>query len=577
VDLKGLLGGGLKLVERFGDEAYFAALCIRSGLVRPELPHRVAQMLLAFERFGLLAGAVTIGAIRHGDRVALRDERGDLTYTELDARSNALANAWRERGLESGDGVAILARNHRGFLDAVFAAAKCGAKIILLNTSFAGPQIREVAEREGTDLLVYDDEYSKMLEGVDPGKGRFRAWTEDDSEDGDESLDSLIEHGSTDTPPKPDNGPKIVILTSGTTGTPKGAPRSEPRSLSMIGGLLSKVPFRARETTELCVPMFHALGFALGALGLALGSTLVVRRHFDPEETLDSLEQNEVCALIVVPVMLQRILDLGEDKIKDHDLSALKIIFIGGSQLGGELAKRGLKAFGPVLYNLYGSTEVAYATIAKPEELAGEPTTVGGVVRGTIVKLLDEDGEEVEQGETGRIFVGNAGQFEGYTGGETKESVRGLMSSGDMGHFDENGLLFIDGRDDEMIVSGGENVFPGEVEELLAGHEAVEEVAVIGVDDEKFGQRLKAFVVTREGQNLSEDDVKGYVKENLARYKVPREVTFVDELPRNPTGKVLKRELKEMDGDEDSEGEDSGDTESGESEKAATAAASEDE
>ena len=267
----------------------------------------------------------------------------------------------------------------------------------------------------------------------------------------------------------------------------------------MIGGLLSKVPFRARETTELCVPMFHALGFALGALGLALGSTLVVRRHFDPEVTLDSLEENEVSALIVVPVMLQRILDLGEDKIKEHDLSALKIIFIGGSQLGGELAKRGLKAFGPVLYNLYGSTEVAYATIAKPEELAGEPTTVGGVVRGTIVKILDDDGEEVQQGDTGRIFVGNAGQFEGYTGGETKESVKGLMSSGDVGHFDENGLLFIDGRDDEMIVSGGENVFPGEVEELLAGHEAVEEVAVIGVDDEKFGQRLKAFVVTARG------------------------------------------------------------------------------
>jgi fatty-acyl-CoA synthase len=580
VDLKGLLGGGLKLVERFGDEAYFAALCIRSGLVRPELPHRVAQMLIAFDRFGLLAGAVTIGAIRHGDQVALRDERGDLTYKELDERSNALANAWRERGLQSGDGVAILARNHRGFLDAVFAAAKCGAKIILLNTSFAGPQIREVAEREGTDLLVYDDEYSKMLEGVDPGKGRFRAWTEEDSEEGDETLDSLIEHGSSDTPAKPADGPKIVILTSGTTGTPKGAPRKEPRSLSMIGGLLGKVPFRARETTELCVPMFHALGFALAALGLALGSTLVVRRHFDPEATLDSLEENKVSALIVVPVMLQRILDLGEDKIKDHDLEALKIIFIGGSQLGGELAKRGLKAFGPVLYNLYGSTEIAYATIAKPDELAEEPTTVGGVVRGTIVKILDEDGEEVEQGETGRIFVGNAAQFEGYTGGETKESIKGLMSSGDVGHFDEKGRLFIDGRDDEMIVSGGENVFPGEVEELLAGHEAVEEVAVIGVDDEKFGQRLKAFVVTREGKDLSEDDVKGYVKENLARYKVPREVAFVDELPRNPTGKVLKRELKELDGDEESgaaDSEKSGASASDASAKATATVSSEDE
>ncbi|HEY3725616.1 MAG TPA: acyl-CoA synthetase [Solirubrobacteraceae bacterium] len=547
-------------------------------------------MLRAFDRFGLLAGAVTIGAIRNGDRVALRDERGDVTYKEFDERSNALANAWRERGLEDGHGVAILARNHRGFLDAVFAAAKCGAKIVLLNTSFAGPQIREVADREGTDLLVYDDEYSEMLEGVDPPVGRFRAWTDEDESEGDDTLESLIAEGSTDTPRKPKAGPKVVILTSGTTGTPKGAPRGEPRSLSMIGGLLSKVPFRAREVTELCVPMFHALGFALMAMGLALGSTVVVRRHFDPEKTLDSLEENRVTAMIVVPVMLQRMLDLGEDKISDHDLSALKIIFIGGSQLGGEVAQRGLKAFGPVLYNLYGSTEVAYATIAKPEELEKEPTTVGGVVRGTIVKILNDDGEEVEPGQSGRIFVANAAQFEGYTGGETKEQVKGMMSSGDVGHFDENGWLFIDGRDDEMIVSGGENVFPGEVEELLSGHEAVEEVAVLGVDDEKFGQRLKAFVVVRAGQDLSEDDVKGYVKDNLARYKVPREVDFLDELPRNSTGKVLKRELKEERQDassnEDSPDEDSPDGDAADrdaadeepsGEQATAAAAAEDE
>jgi len=550
-----LLGAGRKLAERFGDEAYYVALCVRSGLVRPELPHRVAQMLLAFERFGLLAGAVTIGAIRNGDRVALRDERGDVTYRELDERSNALANAWRGCGLEAGDGVAILARNHRGFLDAVFAAAKCGAKIVLLNTSFAGRQIREVAEREGADLLVYDDEYADVLEGVEPPCGRFRAWTDDGAEGDDDTLEALIEPSSTEAPPKPRVAPKIVILTSGTTGTPKGAPRDEPRSLSVIGGLLDKVPFRAREVTELCVPMFHALGFALMALGLALGSTVVVRRHFDPERTLDSLEENGVTALIVVPVMLARIIELGSDRVAQRELSALKIIFIGGSQLGAELAKRGRRAFGPVLYNLYGSTEIAYATIATPEDLVQEPACVGGVVRGTIVKILDEGGDEVPNGETGRIFVGNAGQFEGYTGGETKEQIKGLMSSGDVGHFDAKGRLFIDGRDDEMIVSGGENVFPGEIEELLSGHEAIDEAAAIGVEDEEFGQRLKAFVVMRDDQKLSEDEVKDYVRQNLARYKIPREVVFLDELPRNPTGKVVKRALGQAGADDDHDAE----------------------
>jgi fatty-acyl-CoA synthase len=545
-DPKGTLSGAAKLVERLGDEAYFAALCLRSGVVGPELPHRVAQLLLGFERFGMLGGAIVAGGIRHGDRAAIIDERGELSYKELDQRSNALANAWREQGLEPGEGVAVLVRNHRGFLESVFAGAKCGARIILLNTSFAGPQIREVATREGTDLLVYDEEYSDTLEGVEPPRGRFRAWADEPGED---TLDALIEGGDTSTPARPGTTPRITILTSGTTGTPKGAPRGEPRSLSLLGGLLSKVPFRARETTELCVPMFHALGFMQALVGIGLGSTLVIRRRFDPEATVESLEKHRASAMVMVPVMLRRTVDLGDDVLGKHDFSHLRIIFLSGSALGADLAKRSMEVFGPVVYNLYGSTEVSYATIATPEDLKAEPGTVGKVVRGSVVKIFDDDGNEVSAGDTGRIFVGNLSQFEGYTGGGSKEELAGLMSSGDVGHFDDEGRLFIDGRDDEMIVSGGENVFPAEVEELLGSHEAIEEAAALGVDDEKFGQRLKAFVVLRDGSELSEDDVKKYVKENLANYKVPREVVFVDSLPRNQTGKVLKRELAEMDGE----------------------------
>src|SRR5580704_11304543 len=412
LDPKGLISGAAKLAERAGDEAYFAALCVRSGLVGPEPPHRVAQLLLGFQRYGLLGGAVVAGAARHGDRAVMIDERGELSYKELDERTNALANAWREHGLEAGEGVAILARNHRGFLEAVFAAAKCGARIVLLNTSFAGPQIREVAQREGTDLLVYDDEYSEVLAGIDdPPRGRFRAWAD---EPGDDTLDALIDGADRSAPPKPAESPRITILTSGTTGTPKGAPRSEPRSLSLIGGLLSKVPFKAREVTELCVPMFHALGFMQAIVGVGLGSTLVVRRRFEPEQTLASIERNRATALVVVPVMVQRILDLDDDVLAAHDTSSLRIVFVGGSQFGVELARRALRAFGPVVYNLYGSTEVSYATIATPDDLRDAPGTVGGVVRGAIVKILDDDGEEVPAGATGRIFVGNAGQFEGY-------------------------------------------------------------------------------------------------------------------------------------------------------------------
>jgi fatty-acyl-CoA synthase len=429
---------------------------------------------------------------------------------------------------------------------------------VLLNTSFAGPQIREVAEREGTDLLVYDDEYSETLEGIDdPPRGRFRAWAD---EPGDYTLDALIEGADTSSPPKPDESPRITILTSGTTGTPKGAPRSEPRSLALLGGLLSKVPFRTRETTELCVPMFHALGFMQAIVGIGLGSTLVIRRRFDPEETVDSLAEHHATALVVVPVMLRRMVDLGEEKIKERDLSSLKIIFVSGSALGADLAERAMKLFGPVVYNLYGSTEISYATIATPEDLQADSSSVGKVVRGSVVKIFDDDDKEVEKGKSGRIFVGNISQFEGYTGGGNKDLIKGLMASGDVGHFDEQGRLFVDGRDDEMIVSGGENVFPAEVEELLGSHESIEEAAAIGVDDEKFGQRLIAFVVLRGDASLSEDEIKGYVKENLANYKVPREVVFVESLPRNQTGKVLKRELAEQ--AEAGEGEEHGKQES---------------
>jgi acyl-CoA synthetase (AMP-forming)/AMP-acid ligase II len=338
-----------------------------------------------------------------------------------------------------------------------------------------------------------------------------------------------------------------VILTSGTTGAPKGAARKQPDSIAPAAALFSKIPLRARQTTVIAAPLFHSWGFAHFTLGLALSSTLVLRRKFDPEETLRAVSQHRASTLAVVPVMLQRILELGPSTIARYDTRCLKVIAVSGSALPGELATRTMDTFGDVLYNLYGSTEVAWATIATPEDLRAAPGTAGRPPLGTIVKLLSADGHEAREGEGGRIFVANEMTFDGYTGGGGKEIVEGLMSTGDVGHFDEHGRLFVDGRDDEMIVSGGENVFPREVEDLLAEHEDIEEAAVVGVADEKFGQRLKAFVVARNGTHLSEDAVKDYVKANLARFKVPREVVFLSELPRNATGKVLKRELKGSD------------------------------
>ncbi|MFD7844420.1 acyl-CoA synthetase [Nocardia sp. NPDC059764] len=535
------------LIKSVGERAYLEAesarLAMEAGLARLESPAVLLAAATAMLRYGTLAAGLRLSAARYGGRVAVIDELGELTFAELEDRSNRLANAWRERGLKPREGVAVLARNHRGLLDAIFAAAKCGARIILLNTDFAAPQIRDVATREGTDLLVYDDEYADLLGEVHPERGSYRAWTEEPRED---SLEHLIATGSPAAPPAPGAEPKIILLTSGTTGTPKGAPRAEPKSLLSLGGLLSKVPFRVNEVTECCAPMFHTLGFAMAMLSLGFGSTLVIRRRFDPQTVIDSMDRHRATTLIVVPVMLSRMVDLGGQALTGRDLSALRIVFVAGSQLGAQLCREVTAAFGPVVYNLYGSTEVAYATIATPADLAEEPGCVGKPVLGARVEILDERGRAVPNGATGRIFVGNTIQFEGYTGGGHKEVIRGLMSSGDVGHFDAAGRLFIDGRDDDMIVSGGENVFPAEVEELLYTHPAVREAAVIGVADEQFGARLKAFVVVHDGRSCTEPEVKEFVKDNLARYKVPREVVFLAELPRNPTGKVLKRKLQEV-------------------------------
>jgi acyl-CoA synthetase (AMP-forming)/AMP-acid ligase II len=516
----------------------------QAGMLPMQSPTKSVAALRALSRYGAIGGALMRAAMQHPDNVYVSDDLGELTYGEMDRRSNALAKAWRDRGARPGVCIGVLARNHRGILDASFAAGKLGARLVFLNTDFAAPQLRDVAEREGVEILVYDEEFADTVEGAPAGTGRFVAWT--DGEPADPSLESLIAAGDPAPPPPPGETSKVIMLTSGTTGTPKGAPRESGNSFAPVGALLSKVPFRAEEVTYDAPPLFHALGFAHAMLAVGLGSKLVLRRRFDPEDVLAGIQEHRATALIVVPAMLLRILHLPEEVRAKYDTSSLRIVFASGAQLEADLAKRSLEAFGDTLYNMYGSTEVAYASFATPEDLRVSPGCAGRVPMGAIVRILDERGNELPTGRVGRIFVGNGFQFEGYTGGGTKEVVDGLMSSGDVGHFDEAGRLWIDGRDDEMIVSGGENVFPREIEELLAGHPDVEEAAAIGVDDADWGKRLRAFVALRPGASLTEADVKEFIKTNLARYKVPREVVFLDALPRNPTGKVLKRELAEM-------------------------------
>jgi len=517
----------------------------RTGVARPGRPDRMPRAASVLRRWGpSMASGYMIGSIRYPNRVALIDERGTLTFREVNERSNALADSLRSNGVREGDGVAVMCRNHRSFIESTVAVAKLGVDLLYLNTEFGAPAIAAVLQRESPSALIYDEEFAGLVSAGAAGMRRFVAYHEPDAPLADVTVEDLIRQGSRHSLAPPVKRGRVVILTSGTTGAPKGALRRPPETLEPAAAIFSSIPLRARQTTVIAAPLFHSWGFAHFMLGLPLASTFILRRRFDPEETLRAVSQHRASTLAVVPVMLQRILELPPATLERYDLSSLRVIASSGSALPGELATRVMDAFGDVLYNLYGTTEVAWVTVAGPRDLREAPGTAGRAPLGTVVRLLDDQGRPVPPGQGGRIFAANSFVFEGYTDGGGKENVSGLTHTGDVGHFDSQGRLFIDGRDDEMIVSGGENVYPREVEDLLADHEEIEEAAVIGVEDPEFGERLRAFVVPRNGADLTEEGIKDFVKQNLARYKVPRDVIFVEALPRNATGKILKRELQ---------------------------------
>jgi acyl-CoA synthetase (AMP-forming)/AMP-acid ligase II/uncharacterized protein YndB with AHSA1/START domain len=517
-------------------EAGNALVLAKAGIIKPINPVKLPQLGLAALKFGVSLGTgVSANAVRHPDSAMVVDENGELTWRDVDRRTDALAAALRARGVKPGDGVGLMARNGRGFVEPAIAIAKVGADILLLNTAFAGPQLADVCSRESAVALIHDDEFADVL--GDAASGRIQIQTSE--------LDQLCAEFAGQRPPRPGRASHLTILTSGTTGTPKGAQRgSASFTLDGPAGFLSVIPIRSGDRSVIAAPLFHGWGLAHFALALGLGSTMILQRRFDPERTLADIANHRAEVLAVVPVMLQRILELPPEVREKYDVSPLRVVASSGSPVSGELAARWMDTFGDNLYNLYGSTEVSFASIATPTDMRRAPGTVGRPPRGVTVKLFDHGGAEVPQGEVGRVFVGSSMLFEGYTGGGDKDRIHGLAATGDLGRFDEAGRLFIEGRDDEMIVSGGENVFPKEVEEILASHPAVVEAAAIGVPDDVFGQRLRAFVVLRD--KVGEDALKQHVRDHLANYKVPRDIVVLDELPRNATGKVVKRELEKL-------------------------------
>lgn len=519
---------------------------VRGGVIAPMRPDKYLKVMAAAQREGLsVTSGFAMSAQRAPERVALIDELGELTYAEVDRRADALASALQQRGAAC---VGILCRNHRGFVDALIASTRIGANTLLLNTSFAGPALAEVVARENVDVLIYDEEFAGIVETATAERDaeRIFAWCED-PDTSEETVEKLLADHAGERPQAPAAPGKTILLTSGTTGTPKGAKHSGG-GLGELKAILDRVPWHTDRTVVVVAPMFHAWGFSQLVFAASMACTIVTRRRFDPEATLALVDTHGAYGLCVVPVMFDRIMDLPDDVRARYSGRTLRFATASGSRMRPDVVIRFMDEFGDVIYNNYNATEAGMIATATPEDLRAAPDTAGRPAVGTEVRILDADFHQVPAGEVGQIFVRNGSQFDGYTSGSTKDFHEGFMASGDLGRFDSEGRLFVVGRDDEMIVSGGENVYPIEVEKILTGHDDVSEAAVLGVDDAEYGQRLVAFVVLNPGADAegAEAVLKQHVRDNLANYKVPRSIVVLDELPRNITGKIARRELQDL-------------------------------
>ncbi len=514
-----------------------SAVAFGRAFLRPERIDRLQRAAVAMALHGpTIAGVVAASAARYPKAIAVVDDDGETTYSQLWRGAGGVARTLRQHGIGPGSVVGVSAHNSAFFLIAMVATAATGADIVYLNTGFSSAQLGEVVDSEGIGLILVGDDLAETATAAIVGRSTTIVI--------EKQLLGVLRSGSFVPELASRHVGRQVILTSGTTGRPKGAGRSSA-SGSGAAGLLRRIPYRARQTVVIPSPLFHAWGIANAGLALAMSSTIVLQRRFDPSTVLAAVALHRADGLVVVPVMLQRMLAVDDEQLARYDTTSLKYIAASGSAIGAPLVTAVLRRFGPVLHNVYGSTEVSMATIADPADLAADPSTAGKPVPGVTVRILDDHGRAVPTGTTGRIFVGSANRFDGYTGGGTKEEIDGLLSTGDVGHFDTAGRLVVEGRDDDMIISGGENVYPGEVEDVLAAYPGVAEVAVIGVPDDTFGQRLVAYVATDGRRTLTDKELAAHVAGRLARFKVPRDFIFVDELPRTTTGKIRRRDLKE--------------------------------
>ncbi|MEZ5379211.1 MAG: AMP-binding protein [Acidimicrobiales bacterium] len=511
----------------------------RTGLLDPRT---LGASVAAAGTWGAsVAAPYASAALRHPHRTALVDAHGAITYRELDLRTTRLASGLQSMGVGRTSTVGVLCRNHRGFVEANIAAAKLGLHVVYLNTGLPEAQLEQVIEREQISFVLADEEFDARLAAIgSSGIDRFLArlgldpsWTFTDVPK--PTVPLLL--------PRPWRSPEPVVLTSGTSGAPKGTQRTNGvKSAATAAGVITVIPYERGDTFVIPAPLFHAWGLSQMVTCATLGGTAVLPGGFDPATVMALVDVHQATVLAAVPVMLHRILEAQTGASG----ASLRITATSGSALPGNLAERWMDAFGDHLYSLYGSTEVGQVAVATPSDLRAAPGTAGRPLPGIDVRILDDTDRELPSGAVGRIFVASSMHFDGYTGGGGKARVGEHMEIGDQGSFDDDGRLRVVGRADDMIITGGENVYPSNIERSLLEHPKVSDAAVVGVADDDFGQRIRAVIVTTDQRNSDRRtaSIKKHLQTQLASYEVPREFVYVDTIPRNPAGKVLRHELR---------------------------------
>ncbi len=482
---------------------------------------------------------------------------GDVRYTWTDwnGRINQLANALRGLGIGRGDKLAVMLHNCHQFLEVSSAAIKIGAVMVPLNYRLRGREIEYIVNNSDARAVISGDEFVPeiasvidQLTGVTHGGYIAVGGHAGDSRFTD--YEALIAKQPTGEPAdQPPPGMNSMIYTSGTTGRPKGVFRPggvDPSLLfAIVGGFGLQM---GSEVHIVPAPLYHSAPTLGSVLTIVLGGTLVIMEKFDPEEFLALIDREKVTSSFVVPTIVKRVLALPDEVKRRYDVSSLHSLIVGAAPFPLETKRAAVEYFGNCIYEYYGSTDAGLNTILPPSEQTKRPASCGKVLDGNEIVILDDEGKKLAPGEVGNIYITNSlvKTMQYYKDPEkTKAAFRGdYMTVGDMGYLDEEGFLYIVDRKTDMVISGGVNIYPAEIEEVIHEHPAVLDVAVIGVPNEEWGEELKAVVQLKPGVRASADDIIDFCRSRVADYKRPRTVDFVAEVPRNPSGKLLKREIR---------------------------------